>query len=164
MRHGYCRDQNATEWLLSALCWVVVNSGEVLPEFFSVGSGGMRVSFSLGLLLCSLKSSAVLPLWFEVSIVWLVAAALLSKLSEACSQDCSGLVSAGCCATSGLRYAVVVLAGAFWWVSQNGALVVLVEVLPEPVLLGLARIVSAVLLAAEWFVFVLGYCCVAPVV
>ncbi|MQL79587.1 hypothetical protein Taro_012032, partial [Colocasia esculenta] len=29
-------------------------------------------------------------------------------------EDCSGLVSAGCCATSGLRYAVVVLATAFW--------------------------------------------------
>ncbi|MQM11135.1 hypothetical protein Taro_044040 [Colocasia esculenta] len=27
-------------WLLSALCWLVVSSGEVLPEFFSVGSGG----------------------------------------------------------------------------------------------------------------------------
>ncbi|MQL74974.1 hypothetical protein Taro_007343 [Colocasia esculenta] len=27
-------------WLLSALCWLVVNSGELLPEFFSVGSGG----------------------------------------------------------------------------------------------------------------------------
>ncbi|MQM19094.1 hypothetical protein Taro_052094 [Colocasia esculenta] len=54
-------------WLLPALCWLVVNSGEVLPEFLSVGSGG------------------------------------------------------------GLRYAVVVLAGAFWWVFQNGALVVLVE-------------------------------------
>ncbi|MQM19264.1 hypothetical protein Taro_052265, partial [Colocasia esculenta] len=27
-------------WLLSALCWLVVNSGEVLPEFFYVGSGG----------------------------------------------------------------------------------------------------------------------------
>ncbi|MQM21361.1 hypothetical protein Taro_054399 [Colocasia esculenta] len=26
-------------WLLSALCWLVLNSGEVLPEFFSVGSG-----------------------------------------------------------------------------------------------------------------------------
>ncbi|MQL85067.1 hypothetical protein Taro_017583, partial [Colocasia esculenta] len=26
-------------WLLSALCWLVVNSGELLPEFFSVGSG-----------------------------------------------------------------------------------------------------------------------------
>ncbi|MQL74792.1 hypothetical protein Taro_007166 [Colocasia esculenta] len=58
-----------------------------------------------------------------------------------------------------LRYAVVVLAGAFRWVSQSGALVVLVEVLP-----GLACIVSAVLLAAECSVFVLGYRCVAPVV
>ncbi|MQM07867.1 hypothetical protein Taro_040712 [Colocasia esculenta] len=26
-------------WLLSAWCWLVVSSGEVLPEFFSVGSG-----------------------------------------------------------------------------------------------------------------------------
>ncbi|MQL95281.1 hypothetical protein Taro_027943 [Colocasia esculenta] len=42
-------------------------------------------------------------------------------------EDCSGLVSASCCTTSGLRYAIVVLAGAFWWVSQNDALVVLVE-------------------------------------
>ncbi|MQM22700.1 hypothetical protein Taro_055755, partial [Colocasia esculenta] len=32
------------------------------------------------------------------------------------SQDCSGHVSAGCCATSRLRYAAVVLAVAFWWV------------------------------------------------
>ncbi|MQL72633.1 hypothetical protein Taro_004971 [Colocasia esculenta] len=36
--------------------------------------------------------------------------------SEVRSQDCSGLVSASCCATSGLRYAAVVLAVAFWWV------------------------------------------------
>ncbi|MQL76436.1 hypothetical protein Taro_008826 [Colocasia esculenta] len=34
-------------WLLSALCWLVVNSGEVLPEFFSVGSGGGEVSSEL---------------------------------------------------------------------------------------------------------------------
>ncbi|MQL89749.1 hypothetical protein Taro_022340 [Colocasia esculenta] len=27
-------------WLLSALCWLVVNSGELLPELFSVGIGG----------------------------------------------------------------------------------------------------------------------------
>ncbi|MQL99876.1 hypothetical protein Taro_032605, partial [Colocasia esculenta] len=27
-------------WLLSSLCWLVVNSGELLLEFFSVGSGG----------------------------------------------------------------------------------------------------------------------------
>ncbi|MQL76010.1 hypothetical protein Taro_008388 [Colocasia esculenta] len=64
-------------WLLSALCWLVMNSGEVFPEFFSVGSGG-------GLLLCSLKSSAELPLWFEVSVVWLVAVALPSGLRVKC--------------------------------------------------------------------------------
>ncbi|MQM09077.1 hypothetical protein Taro_041942 [Colocasia esculenta] len=31
---------NTCLWLLSALCWLVVSSGEVLPEFFSTGSGG----------------------------------------------------------------------------------------------------------------------------
>ncbi|MQL97880.1 hypothetical protein Taro_030579 [Colocasia esculenta] len=30
-------------WLLPTLCWLVVNSGEVLPKFFSVGSGGGEV-------------------------------------------------------------------------------------------------------------------------
>ncbi|MQM10205.1 hypothetical protein Taro_043095 [Colocasia esculenta] len=30
-------------WLLLALCWLFVNSGEVFPEFFSVGSGGGEV-------------------------------------------------------------------------------------------------------------------------
>ncbi|MQM17990.1 hypothetical protein Taro_050972, partial [Colocasia esculenta] len=133
-------------WLLSALCWLVVNSGEVLPEFFSVGSRGgevfprtvlcsflvvaafpsglrciawllcsggvsqnyffvvlVRVPLPLGLLLCSLKSSTVLPPWFEVSVVWLVTIALPSRLR---------------CITwlPWLRYAVVVLAGVFWWV------------------------------------------------
>ncbi|MQL77144.1 hypothetical protein Taro_009547 [Colocasia esculenta] len=33
-------------WLLSALCWLVVNSGEVLPEAFSIGSGGSECSVS----------------------------------------------------------------------------------------------------------------------
>ncbi|MQL83567.1 hypothetical protein Taro_016070, partial [Colocasia esculenta] len=31
---------NTCLWLLPALCWLVVNSSEVLPEFFSIGSGG----------------------------------------------------------------------------------------------------------------------------
>ncbi|MQL69427.1 hypothetical protein Taro_001720 [Colocasia esculenta] len=35
---------------------------------------------------------------------------------EGCSQDFYGLVSAGCCASSWLRYATVVLVVAFWWV------------------------------------------------
>ncbi|MQM07975.1 hypothetical protein Taro_040828 [Colocasia esculenta] len=52
-------------WLLSALCWLVVSSSEVLPEFFYV----VMVPLPLGLLLCSLKSSAVIPLWFEVFVV-----------------------------------------------------------------------------------------------
>ncbi|MQM06898.1 hypothetical protein Taro_039730 [Colocasia esculenta] len=89
-------------WLLSAWCWLVVSSSEVLLEFFSVGSGG----------------------------------------SEGFFQDYSMLVSAVAMLPQGLRY-VIDLAGAFWLVSQNCALVVLVEVLPGP-----ACVVSTVLLAA----------------
>ncbi|MQL87128.1 hypothetical protein Taro_019667 [Colocasia esculenta] len=101
---------------LACLCAIgrcALLSREVLPEFFSVDSGGelfvvvlVRVPLPLGLLLCSLKSSFVLPAWFEASVVWLVAVALEV-------EDCSGLVSAGCCATSRLRYAAIVLAVAF---------------------------------------------------
>ncbi|MQL99720.1 hypothetical protein Taro_032446 [Colocasia esculenta] len=40
-------------WLLSALCWLVVNSGEVLPEFFSVGSSGSEVEVHRLDALCS---------------------------------------------------------------------------------------------------------------
>ncbi|MQM19718.1 hypothetical protein Taro_052729 [Colocasia esculenta] len=69
-----------------------------------------------------------------VSVVWLVVVALPSRLRCIARLPCV-LVRfpriVGC--YPGLRYAAFVLAGAFWWVFQNGALVVLVEVLPEPV-------------------------------
>ncbi|MQL76004.1 hypothetical protein Taro_008385, partial [Colocasia esculenta] len=62
-------------WLLSALCWLVVNSGEVLPEFFSVGSGGglFRACFCrlwcyLRVELCLLRCFSLLAVWFG----WLV--------------------------------------------------------------------------------------------
>ncbi|MQM13189.1 hypothetical protein Taro_046112 [Colocasia esculenta] len=42
-------------WLLSALCWLVVNSGEVLPEFFSIGSSGGLFRACFCRLLCYLK-------------------------------------------------------------------------------------------------------------
>ncbi|MQM15264.1 hypothetical protein Taro_048206 [Colocasia esculenta] len=44
-------------WLLSALCWLVVNSGELLPEFFSVDSSG--------------SESSLLPLLLEFLLLWL---------------------------------------------------------------------------------------------
>ncbi|MQL82872.1 hypothetical protein Taro_015347 [Colocasia esculenta] len=73
-------------WLLSAWCWLVVSSGEVLLEFFSVGSGGSEFGvvlngalvvlvedYPLSLLaevlpksaLCSFRATVVLPLWLE---------------------------------------------------------------------------------------------------
>ncbi|MQM09873.1 hypothetical protein Taro_042753 [Colocasia esculenta] len=85
------------------LCVPFVNSGEVLLEFFSIGSGGgevhclaavfwwcfpelfvvvlVRVPLPLGLLLCSLKFSAVLPPWFKVFVVCLGAVALPSRFA-----------------------------------------------------------------------------------
>ncbi|MQL97602.1 hypothetical protein Taro_030301 [Colocasia esculenta] len=65
-------------WLLPALCWLVVNSGEVLPEFFSVGSGGGEV-FPRSVL-CSFLVVATLPSGLRC-IAWLL---------------CSGGVSQNC--------------------------------------------------------------------
>ncbi|MQL76380.1 hypothetical protein Taro_008759 [Colocasia esculenta] len=42
---------------------MVVSSGEVLLEFFSVGSGGKVLPRTA---LCSFRATVVLPLWFEV--------------------------------------------------------------------------------------------------
>ncbi|MQL89707.1 hypothetical protein Taro_022289, partial [Colocasia esculenta] len=56
-------------WLLSALCWLVVDSGEVLPEFFSAGSGGGEVFPRT--LLCSFLVVAALPSRLRC-IAWLL--------------------------------------------------------------------------------------------
>ncbi|MQL73401.1 hypothetical protein Taro_005761 [Colocasia esculenta] len=48
-------------WLLSALCWLVVNSGEVLLKFFFVGSGGRLFRVCFYRLLCYLRVEVV---WF----------------------------------------------------------------------------------------------------
>ncbi|MQL75922.1 hypothetical protein Taro_008312, partial [Colocasia esculenta] len=118
------------------LACLVMNSGEVLLEFFSVGSGGGFLS--LGQLLSSLKSSTVLPHSFEVFVVWLVTVALPSRLRCIAWLPC----------VLGLRCAVH-LAGCSGEFSHSGALVVLVEVLPGP-----ACVASAVLLAAVFSLMV----------
>ncbi|MQM18474.1 hypothetical protein Taro_051466 [Colocasia esculenta] len=87
---------NTCLWLLLALCWLVANSSEVLPEFFSVGSGGGEVFPKT--VLCSFLVVAALPSGLRVEV-----------------RCCC----AGHCVLVGFP--------------QNGALVVLVEVLPEPV-------------------------------
>ncbi|MQM19356.1 hypothetical protein Taro_052358 [Colocasia esculenta] len=114
-------------------------------------------------------------LWVEVSVVWLVVVALPSRLrciawlpyvlvmfpqnyfvvvllvAIALSSRLRCIVWLPCVLVMfsqiGLRYAVVVLAGAFWWVFQNGSLVALVEVLLEPVYVAFA---GCFLLTAEW--------------
>ncbi|MQM17093.1 hypothetical protein Taro_050060, partial [Colocasia esculenta] len=94
------------------VAFTVVNSGEVLSEFFSVGSGGGLFWACFCRLLCYLK--------VEVSVVWLVAVALPSRLR--CITWLLYVLgrlprTVGCCP------------------GENDALVVPVEVLPEPVVL-----------------------------
>ncbi|MQL88973.1 hypothetical protein Taro_021543, partial [Colocasia esculenta] len=59
-------------WLLSALCWLVVNSGELLPEFFSIGSGGSEVVCFASLTLRALPDGGlvgVVGVWLAVLLV-----------------------------------------------------------------------------------------------
>ncbi|MQL90552.1 hypothetical protein Taro_023145 [Colocasia esculenta] len=83
-------------WLLLALCWLFVNSGEVFLEFFSVGSGGGE------LVVVALPSRLRCIAWLPCVLVRFPRTVGCCP-GEVRSQDCSGLVSTGCCATSGLR-------------------------------------------------------------
>ncbi|MQL80198.1 hypothetical protein Taro_012628, partial [Colocasia esculenta] len=69
-------------WLLSALCWLVVNSGEVLPEFFSVGFGGKVEEHRL-VALCSgdVSQNGLLLSWFSQSSALVVLVEVLSGLA-----------------------------------------------------------------------------------
>ncbi|MQL88811.1 hypothetical protein Taro_021377 [Colocasia esculenta] len=89
---------------------MVVNSGEVLPEFFSIGSGGSEVSSEL----CCAHFWLLLGCPLELLVVVLVRFALRT----------------------------------------NGALVVLVEVLPEPVVLLLLSAVFSLLAVYLGYVLV----------
>ncbi|MQM02369.1 hypothetical protein Taro_035135 [Colocasia esculenta] len=95
-------------WLLSALYWLVVNSGEVLPEFFSIGSGGSEVSPEL----CGARFWLLLRCPLERFAVVLVRVSLRTV-------PCSFLSIA--VLPQGLRCAVY-LAGAFWWVCPERCL------------------------------------------
>ncbi|MQL97189.1 hypothetical protein Taro_029875 [Colocasia esculenta] len=69
-------------WLLPALCWLVVNSGLVLSEFFSVGSGGER--FVVVLVRLALRTNDALVVLVEVlpePVVLLPLSAVFSLLA-----------------------------------------------------------------------------------
>ncbi|MQL77321.1 hypothetical protein Taro_009708, partial [Colocasia esculenta] len=91
-----------------ALCWLVVGSGEVLSEFFLVGSGGSKVPQN-----CVVLNNCCCP-------------------GEGCSQDCSALVSAAVVLPQVLRCAVG-LAVSFLMVRVGWSfgLCILVKVLPR---------------------------------
>ncbi|MQL89518.1 hypothetical protein Taro_022098 [Colocasia esculenta] len=76
---------NTCLWLLSAWCWLVEGSGEVLPEFFLVGSSGSKAEVHRLVALCS---GGGFPELFVVVL------------------DCSSLVSAVAVAPQSLRCAV----------------------------------------------------------
>ncbi|MQL87245.1 hypothetical protein Taro_019784 [Colocasia esculenta] len=76
----------AAPFLLGVALWVEMHRLATVfwwcfPELFVVVL--VRVPLPLGLLLCSFKSSAMLPPWFEAYVVWLVAIALPSRLRSA---------------------------------------------------------------------------------
>ncbi|MQM07625.1 hypothetical protein Taro_040467 [Colocasia esculenta] len=56
---------DACLWLLSALCWLVVNSGEVFLEFFSVGSGGGLFRACFYRMLCYLRVESSRLRWWD---------------------------------------------------------------------------------------------------
>ncbi|MQL91286.1 hypothetical protein Taro_023891 [Colocasia esculenta] len=113
--------------LLLALCWLVVNSGEVLLEFFSVGSGGVEVHRLAAVFWWCFPGLFIVVLVF---VVWLAIVALPSRLRciawlPYVLVRFSRIV--GCCP------GMLMLCGRLFGLrsgdgSQNGALVVLVEV------------------------------------
>ncbi|MQM19093.1 hypothetical protein Taro_052093, partial [Colocasia esculenta] len=84
-------------WLLSAGCWLVVNSGEVLPKLFSVGSSGKP--FVVLLVRVSLRTNGALVVLMEV----------LPGPACIASACCSVLLDGPCCLVVGLRILVKVL-------------------------------------------------------
>ncbi|MQM07902.1 hypothetical protein Taro_040749, partial [Colocasia esculenta] len=88
-------------WLLSALCWLVVNSGEVLPEFFSVGYDGI-VERPVACLLCLLSvghsgwwSSAMV-----FGVVWCTVVTFMAKRALCFVYALEALVTIWCVALS----------------------------------------------------------------
>ncbi|MQM10598.1 hypothetical protein Taro_043489 [Colocasia esculenta] len=73
-------------WLLSALCWLFVNSGEVLLKFFIVGSGGSEVS----------PESAYLPV-VKVRDLEHVCGPLFDRHRSGVCFDCASVVLEGSC-------------------------------------------------------------------
>ncbi|MQL98349.1 hypothetical protein Taro_031055, partial [Colocasia esculenta] len=91
-------------WLLPALCWLVGNSGEVLREFFSVGSGGGEVFPRT--LLCSFLVVAALPsscgasLGCCVLVVFPITICCCPSKSSSPSGTAFVLVEVFCCVAS----------------------------------------------------------------
>ncbi|MQM11458.1 hypothetical protein Taro_044367 [Colocasia esculenta] len=91
-------------WLLSAWCWLVVNSSEVLQKFFSIGSGGSEVSPELIVFCCPgegfsqgcfvlVSSVVVLPQSLSVSFGW----AAFCLLGHCRSRCCALGRASDCC-------------------------------------------------------------------
>ncbi|MQL99006.1 hypothetical protein Taro_031724 [Colocasia esculenta] len=145
---------NTCLWLLSALCWLIVNFGEVLPEFFSVGSSGSEVE---ELRLVALCSGDVSQNGFLLS--WLVHSGGFSQ-SSALVVLVKVLLGPACVASAVLLAAVTAL-GAFGGGSLQSCPVVVFLFIFE--FLGYAGGTSCVPMVG-WFALFLAPCVLSQMV
>ncbi|MQL71044.1 hypothetical protein Taro_003380 [Colocasia esculenta] len=110
-------------WLLSAWCWLVVSSGEVLSEFFSVGSGE-----SEGLRYAVVLAGAFWPVFPERCLGGSGGGSHRTGLRCFCSSACCSVLSEGPCCL------VVWVVRSGEGSSQNRPLSFLAEVLPRSTL------------------------------
>ncbi|MQM05875.1 hypothetical protein Taro_038692 [Colocasia esculenta] len=92
-------------WLMSAWCWLVVSSGEVLPESFSIVSGGSEgLRYAVGL------AGAFLRVFPERCLGGFGGGSPSTCLCCFCSSACFSVLSDGpCCLVVGLCILVKVL-------------------------------------------------------
>ncbi|MQM18214.1 hypothetical protein Taro_051201 [Colocasia esculenta] len=82
-------------WLLPALCWLFVNSGEVFPEFFSVCSGGGEV-FPKTVLCSFLVVVAALPSGLRDELSLLPVGLFAFSLPRRCRLRCVAFDHGSC--------------------------------------------------------------------
>ncbi|MQL78405.1 hypothetical protein Taro_010839, partial [Colocasia esculenta] len=151
---------NTCLWLLSALCWLVVNSGEVLPEFFFIGSGGKlfvvlllgwTVACSLLVYLWSRPVACLLPLLFVGRSGWWCSAMAFGAVLRTLVT----IVAKVSCGEFFLLACVVLTAGATFWciVLYLGWLPVLVIascIVPCALIVALSVVRQALVVACVW--------------
>ncbi|MQL81497.1 hypothetical protein Taro_013954, partial [Colocasia esculenta] len=127
-------------WLLSAWCWLVVSSGEVLPESFSVGFGGKLLVVVLGLRYAVGLAGAFWQVFPEQYLGGSGGGSPFVASGGGSSQKCSVFVSGHHCVA--LWFEVCRLVGLrYGEVLPGRILALLVEVLPKAASCGFGCVV-----------------------